>query len=119
MTHCQGLCLLGSSICELPFSRILRQQHPLCCAGSFFWFLFFMFTALQYCTMYGFLAVALTPDLMTAAVLSSAFYGIWNLTAGFIMPQPVSPRHLSSLLKVQHCLSHAWAQSKTELLPGT
>jgi len=48
-----------------------------------------MFTALQYCTMYGFLAVALTPDLMTAAVLSSAFYGIWNLTAGFIMPQPV------------------------------
>lgn len=49
-----------------------------------------MFTALQYCTMYGFLAVALTPDLMTAAVLSSAFYGVWNLTAGFIMPQPVS-----------------------------
>ena len=61
------------------------------CAGSFFWFAFFMFTALQYCTMYGFLAVALTPDLMTAAVLSSAFYGVWNLTAGFIMPQPVSP----------------------------
>lgn len=61
----------------------------MCGAGSFFWFLFFMFTALQYCTMYGFLAVALTPDLMTAAVLSSAFYGIWNLTAGFIMPQPV------------------------------
>ena len=86
------------------------------CAGSFFWFLFFMFTALQYCTMYGFLAVALTPDLMTAAVLSSAFYGIWNLTAGFIMPQPVS---LSSLPKVQHSLSHAWVQMEPALDPPT
>ena len=48
-----------------------------------------MFTALQYCTMYGFAAVALTPNLMAAAVLSSAFYGVWNLTAGFIIPEPV------------------------------
>ena len=70
--------------------RLDNPKGQFCCAGTFFWFLFFMFTALQYCTMYGLFAVALTPDLMTAAVLSSAFYGVWNLTAGFIMPQPVS-----------------------------
>ena len=58
---------------------------------SLFWFAFFMFTALQYCTMYGFAAVALTPNLMAAAVLSSAFYGVWILTAGFIIPEPVGP----------------------------
>ena len=63
--------------------------HKLWRAVNFFWFAFFMFTALQYCTMYGFAAVVLTPNLMAAAVLSSAFYGVWNLTAGFIIPEPV------------------------------
>ena len=63
----------------------------MCPAASFFWFTFFMFATLQFCTMYGIAAVALTPNLMSAAVVSSAFYGIWNLTAGFIIPQPVCP----------------------------
>ncbi len=58
-------------------------------AGSFFWFAFFMFATLQYCTMYGIMAVAVTPNLMMAAVLSSAFYSVWNLFAGFIIPKPV------------------------------
>lgn len=60
-----------------------------CCAVSFFWFAFFMFATLQYCTMYGIMAVAVTPNLMMAAVLSSAFFSIWNLFAGFIIPKPV------------------------------
>lgn len=62
-------------------------------AGSFFWFAFFMFATLQYCTMYGIMAVAVTPNLMMAAVLSSAFYSVWNLFAGFIIPKPVSLLH--------------------------
>ena len=59
------------------------------CTGSFFWFAFFMFATLQYCTMYGIMAVAVTPNLMMAAVLSSAFFSMWNLFAGFIIPKPV------------------------------
>ena len=61
------------------------------CAAKFFWFLFFMFSTLLYCTMYGVMAVAITPNLMAAAVLSSAFYSFWNLFAGFILPKPVRP----------------------------
>lgn len=48
-----------------------------------------MFATLQYCTMYGIMAVAVTPNLMLAAVLSSAFYSMWNLFAGFIIAKPV------------------------------
>ena len=48
-----------------------------------------MAATLQYCTMYGIMAVAVTPNLMLAAVLSSAFYSMWNLFAGFIIPKPV------------------------------
>lgn len=48
-----------------------------------------MAATLQYCTLYGVMAVAVTPNLMLAAVLSSAFYSMWNLFAGFIIPKPV------------------------------
>ncbi|EIE25913.1 ATP-binding cassette transporter [Coccomyxa subellipsoidea C-169] len=64
-------------------------------AGSFFWFAFFMFATLQYCTMYGIMAVAVTPNLMMAAVLSSAFFAMWNLFAGFIIPKPRIPDYWS------------------------
>lgn len=66
--------------------------------GSFFWFAFFMFATLQYCTMYGIMAVAVTPNLMMAAVLSSAFYSVWNLFAGFIIPKPVRLLYFLSVL---------------------
>jgi hypothetical protein len=75
------------------------------CAEAFFWFAFFMFGTLQYCTMYGIMAVAVTPNLMLAAVLSSAFYSMWNLFAGFLIPKPVraaaSPWSLSMLSSSQ------------------
>ena len=48
-----------------------------------------MWATLQYCTLYGIMAVAVTPNLMLAAVLSSGFYSMWNLFAGFIIPKPV------------------------------
>ena len=63
-------------------------------AGSFCWFAFFMFATLQYCTLYGVMAVSVTPNLMLAAVLSSAFYSMWNLFAGFIIPKPVLRRQI-------------------------
>ena len=48
-----------------------------------------MWATLQLCTLYGVMAVAVTPNLMLAAVLSSGFYSMWNLFAGFIIPRPV------------------------------
>lgn len=38
--------------------------------------------ALIYWTFYGIIAVAITPNLIGAAVISGAFYGLANLFAG-------------------------------------
>lgn len=63
----------------------------MCDAGKFFWFLLFMFLTLLYFTYYGVACVALTPNLMMAAIISGAFYGLMNLFAGFVMPKPEFP----------------------------
>ena len=62
--------------------------------AKFFWYLFFMYFTLLYFTFYGMMAVAMTPNHHIAAIVSSAFYGIWNLFSGFIVPRPVSVRYL-------------------------
>ena len=35
--------------------------------------------------------MACTPNLMVAAILSGAFYGLFNLFAGFVIPRPNIP----------------------------
>ncbi len=50
-----------------------------------------MFLTLLYFTYYGVACVAITPNLMVAAILSGAFYGLMNLFAGFVIPQPEFP----------------------------
>jgi ABC-2 type transporter len=54
----------------------------------------FMLLTLTYFTFYGFMAVALTPSVQLAAVISSTFYSIWNLFSGFIITRPVRSSHL-------------------------
>ncbi|KAK9829075.1 hypothetical protein WJX72_003763 [[Myrmecia] bisecta] len=60
-------------------------------AGPFFWFMLIMLLTLVYFTFYGVIAVAITPNLMVAAVLSGSFYGLFNLFAGFVIPLPKIP----------------------------
>lgn len=57
---------------------------------KFFWYLFFMFFTFMYFTFYGMMAVAMTPNSDIAAIVSTAFYAIWNIFAGFLIPRPVS-----------------------------
>ncbi|KAE8680794.1 Pleiotropic drug resistance protein 3 [Hibiscus syriacus] len=57
-------------------------------AAKFFWFLFFMYFTLLYITFYGMMTVAVTPNHHISAIVSSAFYGIWDLFSGFIIPRP-------------------------------
>ncbi|KAG9459396.1 hypothetical protein H6P81_003904 [Aristolochia fimbriata] len=59
--------------------------------AKFFWYIFFMFFTLLYFTYYGMMAVGLTPNHDIAAIVSSAFYAIWNLFAGFLIPRPRIP----------------------------
>lgn len=49
-----------------------------------------MFLTFSYFTFYGMMAVGLTPNQHLAAVISSAFYSLWNLQSGFLIPRPVS-----------------------------
>lgn len=59
-------------------------------AKKFFLYLFFMYFTFLYFTFYGMMTVAVTPNHNVAAIVASAFYGIWNLFSGFIVPRPVS-----------------------------
>ncbi|XP_073017623.1 pleiotropic drug resistance protein 1-like [Primulina eburnea] len=59
--------------------------------AKFFWFLFFMSFTILYFTFYGMMAVAMTPNLNIANITSYAFYSLWNLFSGFIIPRPRTP----------------------------
>ncbi|XP_010670733.2 pleiotropic drug resistance protein 1 [Beta vulgaris subsp. vulgaris] len=59
--------------------------------AKFFWYIFFMYFTLLYFTYYGMMCVGLTPNDSVSAIISSAFYGIWNLFSGFLIPRPRMP----------------------------
>ncbi|KFK23406.1 hypothetical protein AALP_AAs61696U000200 [Arabis alpina] len=58
---------------------------------KFFLYLVFMFLTFTYFTFYGMMAVGLTPNQHLAAVISSAFYSLWNLLSGFLVQKPLIP----------------------------
>lgn len=49
-----------------------------------------MFFTFLYFTFYGMMAVAMTPNSDIAAIVSTAFYFVWNVFAGYLIPRPVS-----------------------------
>ena len=57
---------------------------------KFFWYLFLMYFTLLYFTFYGMMTIAMTPTQQIGQICSSAFYGIWNLFSGFLVPRTVS-----------------------------
>ncbi|KAL4626335.1 hypothetical protein ACB092_05G088900 [Castanea dentata] len=59
--------------------------------AKFFWYLFFMYFTLLYFTFYGMMTVAVTPNHHIASIIASAFYAIWNLFSGFIVPRTRIP----------------------------
>ncbi|KAI5408719.1 ABC transporter G family member 31 isoform X2 [Lathyrus oleraceus] len=60
---------------------------------KFILYLVFMFLTFTYFTFYGIMCVGLTPTLHLSAVASSAFYSLWNLVAGFIIPKVYIPKY--------------------------
>ncbi|XP_058223774.1 pleiotropic drug resistance protein 1-like isoform X2 [Rhododendron vialii] len=59
--------------------------------AKFFWYLFFMYCTFLYFTYYGMMTVAVTPNHSIAAIVASAFYAVWNLFSGFIIPKTRIP----------------------------
>ena len=74
-------------------------------AAKFLWYLFFMYFTLLYFTLYGMMTVAATPNQTIAAIVSTAFYMIWNLFSGFVIPKTVSPSTNSCAFS---CITKAW-----------
>jgi hypothetical protein len=58
--------------------------------AKFFWHIFLMYFTLLYFTFYGMMTVAVTPNHHIAAIIGTAFFALWNLFSGFIVPRPVS-----------------------------
>uniref|UniRef100_A0ACD6A143 Uncharacterized protein n=1 Tax=Avena sativa TaxID=4498 RepID=A0ACD6A143_AVESA len=53
---------------------------------KFFWYLFFMYFTFLYFTFFGMMSVGLAPNGGVAAIGCSAFYALWNLFSGFLIP---------------------------------
>ncbi|TVU34550.1 hypothetical protein EJB05_16386 [Eragrostis curvula] len=90
----------GQVVIELPYALVQAILYGVIVysmigfewtAAKFFWYLFFGYFTLLYFTFYGMMAVGLTPNYHIASIVSSAFYAIWNLFSGFIIPRPKVP----------------------------
>uniref|UniRef100_A0A2N9FVQ3 ABC transporter domain-containing protein n=1 Tax=Fagus sylvatica TaxID=28930 RepID=A0A2N9FVQ3_FAGSY len=61
-------------------------------AYKVFWYFYVTFCSLLYFNYLGMLLVSFTPNFMVAAILSSSFYTMFNLFAGFLIPKPQIPK---------------------------
>jgi len=91
-------------VCEIPYVLIQTTYYTLIIyammcfewtLAKFFWFYFVSFMSFLYFTYYGMMTVALTPNQQVAAVFAGAFYGLFNLFSGFVIPRPVSVGYFS------------------------
>ncbi|XVE91137.1 hypothetical protein DITRI_Ditri20bG0130600 [Diplodiscus trichospermus] len=60
-------------------------------AGKFLWFYYYITTSYVYLTLYGMMAVALTPGQQVAAIVMSFFLSFWNIFSGFLISRPQIP----------------------------
>ncbi|KAJ7535346.1 hypothetical protein O6H91_12G029400 [Diphasiastrum complanatum] len=60
--------------------------------AKFGWYLFIMFISFLYYTYYGMMAVSISPNYQIAAIMASAFYALFNLFSGFLIPWPKIPK---------------------------
>ena len=65
--------------------------------AKFMWFMFFTYFTFLYYSYYGMMTMALTPNHHVAAIASSAFYALWNIFSGFVIPVTVSSQLIISL----------------------
>ncbi|KAM5564592.1 pleiotropic drug resistance protein 1-like [Rosa sericea] len=90
----------GQVVIEIPYTLIQTTLYVVIVytmigydwtVSKFVWYFFFMYFSFLYYTLYGMMIVAITPNTMVAAVLSSSFYPLWNVFSGFIIPKTRIP----------------------------
>ena len=75
---------------------------------KFLWYQFLMYFTLLYFTFYGMMTIAMTPTQQIGQICSSAFYGIWNLFSGFLVPRTVSVHFTFPDWRVFSTSRHWW-----------
>ncbi|VVA97859.1 unnamed protein product [Arabis nemorensis] len=92
---------LAQVVCEVPYVLIQTTYYTLVVytmlcfewtVAKFFWFFFVSFFSFLYFTYYGMMTVSVTPNQQVAAVFAGAFYGLFNLFSGFLIPRPRIPK---------------------------
>ncbi|KFK38987.1 hypothetical protein AALP_AA3G185300 [Arabis alpina] len=92
---------LAQVVCEIPYVLIQTTYYTLIIytmlcfewtVAKFFWFFFVTFFSFLYFTFYGMMTVSVTPNQQVAAVFAGAFYGLFNLFSGFLIPRPRIPK---------------------------
>ncbi|CAA7057995.1 unnamed protein product [Microthlaspi erraticum] len=92
---------LAQVVCEIPYVLIQNTYYTLIVytmvcfewtVAKFLWFFFVSFFSFLYFTYYGMMTVAVTPNQQVAAVFAGAFYGIFNLFSGFLIPKSRIPK---------------------------
>ncbi|CAI9108679.1 OLC1v1008345C1 [Oldenlandia corymbosa var. corymbosa] len=56
-----------------------------------FWYTYSMFCTLLYLTYFGMLMVSVTPNYPVAAIILTAFFNVFYLFSGFLIPEPQIP----------------------------
>ncbi|PQQ20294.1 pleiotropic drug resistance protein 1-like isoform X1 [Prunus yedoensis var. nudiflora] len=90
----------GQAVIEIPYTLIQTIIYGVLVysmvgfhwtVSKFFWYLFFMYFTFLYFTFHGMMIVAITPNNTISAVVSSAFFPLWNVISGFIIPKTRIP----------------------------
>ncbi|XP_020424974.1 pleiotropic drug resistance protein 1 [Prunus persica] len=90
----------GQAVIEIPYTLIQTIIYGVIVysmvgfqwtVSKFFWYLFFMYFTFLYFTFHGMMIVAITPNNTISAVVSSAFFPLWNVISGFIIPKTRIP----------------------------
>ncbi|VAH42773.1 unnamed protein product [Triticum turgidum subsp. durum] len=91
---------LGQVVIELPYILVQSLIYGILVyamigfewtVAKFFWYMFFMYFTLAYFTFYGMMSMGLTSNYNVASIASTAFFALWNLFSGFIIPRTRIP----------------------------
>ncbi|CDO97981.1 unnamed protein product [Coffea canephora] len=92
---------MAQVIAEIPYIFLQTSYYSLIVyamvgfewtAAKFFWFYFVTFFSFLYFTYYGMMTVSISPNHQVASIIAAAFYGIFNIFAGFYIPRPKIPK---------------------------
>ncbi|KAK9921377.1 hypothetical protein M0R45_029888 [Rubus argutus] len=90
----------GQAVIEIPYGLIQTIIYGVIVYSmvgfdwtltKFFCYILFMYLTFLYFTFHGMMIVAITPNNTISVVVSSAFYPLWNVISGYLVPKTRIP----------------------------